>query len=596
MKKWILFLFVLVYSGLSAQHISSSRIVDWSHAGYPGTIPDSIVVTDITSFGGVGDGVTDNAVFISNAISSLNGNRGVIYFPPGNFLIQSTLNLPDSIILRGASSDSTHLVFDFGGAVGNCINISGSTNFAFTNVISGINKGSTSLVVSDTVGFVSGDYIELQEDNGTWDTQPISWAANSVGQIIPVNSVSGDTLFFSEPLRIKYDTALNIQVRKFIPAKEVGLECLNMYRRDSVSSGFCVNIYFDHAVNCWVRGIESSLSIGSHIELDASSHIEITGSYVHHALAYDGTSTHGYGIALNKHSGECKLENNIMRHLRHSFSLQCGANGNVIAYNYSIDPNRSEPIANLGADISMHGHFSFANLFEGNIVQNIQLDQTWGPSGPFNTFFRNRAELFGIFMTSGTVNSDSENFVGNEITNMGFLMGNYTLYGNGHFEYGNNVRGTTTPGGTTSLTDSSYYLSSVPGFWNAGSFPSIGEPNVFGSGSNPARNRYLSGANFTTCSESRIMGIQPDEFSSDDVSVFPNPSHDYLNIEIHHPSGADVRILLTDLLGRKQIEKKFSTGNSKNIVLNLSGNLSHGIYFLSVQTGKIVDTRKIVLN
>ena len=154
---------------------------------------------------------------------------------------------------------------------------------------------------------------------------------------------------------------------------KVGIKLLNISREDSVHAGFCINIYFNYAVNCWIRGIESSKSIGSHIEADASSNIEITGSYIHHCFEYDGTSTHGYGITLFNHTGQCKVENNIMRHLRHSFSMQCGANGNVIAYNYSLEPNRSEFPANYGADISMHGHYTFANLFESNIVQNLQI-------------------------------------------------------------------------------------------------------------------------------------------------------------------------------------------------------------------------------
>src|SRR5205085_4353518 len=99
--------------------------------------------------------------------------------------------------------------------------------------------------------------------------------------------------------------------------------------------------------------------------------------------------------------------------------------------------------------------------------------------GPLNTFFRNRIELYGLVMTSGTMQSDSQNFVGNEIPNTGAFMGMYTLYGAGHFEYGNNVRGVITPTGTTNLPDTSYYLSSQPSFWNIASpFPSIGEPNV----------------------------------------------------------------------------------------------------------------------
>src|SRR5690242_7916111 len=128
-KNILLIVFVFFITGSKAQTIPSSRTVDWSHAGYEGAIPDSAATVDVTTFGAVGDSTTDNYSFVLNAINSLNGNRGVIYFPPGNYLMQTGFSLPDSVILRGASSDSTHLIFDFAGAAGNNINISGSLSF-----------------------------------------------------------------------------------------------------------------------------------------------------------------------------------------------------------------------------------------------------------------------------------------------------------------------------------------------------------------------------------------------------------------------------------------------------------------------------------
>ena len=71
-----------------------------------------------------------------------------------------------------------------------------------------------------------------------------------------------------------------------------------------------------------------------------------------------------------------------------------GANGNVFAYNYSLDPYRSEDPHDAGSDMLLHGHYPFANLFEGNIGESIIVDDTWGPAGPYNTFFRNRADLY----------------------------------------------------------------------------------------------------------------------------------------------------------------------------------------------------------
>lgn len=577
------FLFFLFSQATFAQVIPAERFTDWSGAGYPDSIPDPATVLDVTSFGAVGDGVTDNFSAVSSAINALNGAQGVIYFPAGNYLIGSTLNLPDSTILRGAGSDSSHLIFNLNGTIGNAINITGTISVNQVSVLGGHQLGSNNIKVADTASFTAGDYVEIFQENGSWDTQPVSWANQSVGQILKLNAVSGDTLFFEKPLRLSFDSTLNIRVQKISPAREVGIECLQISRFDSVHTGVCLNIYFNYAVNCWVRGVESSKSIGSHIEADACSNIEITGCYIHHCFEYDGTSTHGYGITLFKHTGQCKVENNIMRHLRHSFSMQCGANGNVIAYNYSLEPNRSEFPANYGADISMHGHYTFANLFESNIVQNLQIDQTWGPTGPRNTFFRNRVDLYGILMSSGTVESDSQNFVGNEITNTGAFLGNYAITGSGHFEYGNNVKGTTTPSGTSSLNDSSYYLTSQPSFWiNSGTWPSIGYPNAISSGNIPARDRFMSGTGFTVCRQEVTTGFSQNILSGSEISVFPNPVNNELNLAVSEAISEKVLIRIVDLCGKIIYTSHQNLTAGKNKITDFHA--QPGIYHLSITT------------
>src|SRR4029078_3990435 len=130
--------------------------------------------------------------------------------------------------------------------------------------------------------------------------------------------------------------------------------------------------------------------------IETSSHVEISGCYFHDSYLYDGASTHGYGIVVYTHACANKIEDNIFRMLRHAMICKQGANGNVFGYNYSRETNRSEAIADYAADICLHGHYAFANLYEGNIVQNLQIDQAWGPSGPYNTFFRNKVENYGI--------------------------------------------------------------------------------------------------------------------------------------------------------------------------------------------------------
>ncbi len=577
------------YVSVHAQTIPDSRTADWENSGYPGPIPSSSNIADVTSFGAVGDGITDDVTAIYDAINSLNGRRGIIYFPPGNYLVGLTINVPDSVIFRGASSDSTHVIFNLNNAPGNGFNISGSLNTAPVSVVSGANRGSNAIVVSDASSYNAGDFAEIMENNGAWDTQPSPWADNSVGQILRITRVSGDTLFTESALRIDYDLSLAARVRKIIPAREVGIECMNISRADAPATGVCYNIYFNYAANCWIRGVESSISVGSHIEADASTNISIRGCYIHHSYLYDGVSTHGYGITLFAHTGQCRIENNIMEHLRHSFSMQTGANGNVIAYNYSVDPFRTEIPNDASADISLHGHFPFSNLFEGNIVQNIQIDYTHGPSGPFNTFFRNRADGYGIVMSSGSYQSDSMNFAGNEVTNSAFLHGNYTLAGGAHFNFGNNIKGTITPAGTGPLPDSSCYLQGLPSFWTSTSFPVIGIPNTISSGSIPAKDRYSSGSYMTDCDDDVTIGI--DLVNVDGINFFPNPASAQIKIEGLELMSA-YSISLKDLQGKVLIKKNLN-GNIHGYTLDFPEGIAKGIYLLEINLANKKIVKKI---
>jgi hypothetical protein len=271
--------------------------------------------------------------------------------------------------------------------------------------------------------------------------------------------------------------------------------------------------------------------------------------------------------------------------------LQTGANGNVIAYNYSFDPYRSEAPTNLGADISMHGHFPFSNLVEGNIVQNIQLDYTHGPNGPYNTFFRNRAELYGLLMTSGAVQSDSQNFVGNEIPGLPPFNGFYTLYGAGHFEFGNNIRGTITPAGTSPLPDSSYYLSGLPNFWTSTLFPTVGIPNIISTGTIPARDRFLSGQNLTDCDDDITIGIK--KINLPDFNFYPNPASNAISITFKYSSDHFIASL-KNINGKVIAQKSFS-GYNQEYVFNLPEHISEGIYLLEIKIKENTIVKKIVI-
>src|SRR4026209_3034448 len=113
------FLIIITYSAWP-QVIPSSRRVDWTLAGYHGSIPVYPVVKNITDFGGSGNGITVNDPALQNAIASLNNQNGVIYFPAGTFLFNSPVTLRSGLVVRGAGATNTTLQFNLAGS-GNLI-------------------------------------------------------------------------------------------------------------------------------------------------------------------------------------------------------------------------------------------------------------------------------------------------------------------------------------------------------------------------------------------------------------------------------------------------------------------------------------------
>lgn len=603
MKRSLLIVFINLFSLLLfSQNLPNSRKVDWSKAGL-NYIPEIEKTYNVLDYGADSTGVIPVDSIITLLMDSTSSKMGCIYFPAGTYLVSRPIILQDSLVLKGAGSDSTFLNFDFNNLTNHGFTISRSQSTSFVKVLHGFEKGSTTLVIDTVVGIVNGDHVEIQQENGAWDTSPASYAEDVVGQIMKVTGINANEISFDTPLRIDYDTSLNLGIRKVNLIQDVGIECMKISRIDTPSNPGAYNINFNFASNCWVKGIESNRSMGSHVMIANSIDISVTGSYFHHSYIYDGSGTRGYGVTIRKHAGNCLVENNSFQFLRHAMMVKEGANGNVFAYNYSIEPNRSEPISDFSGDISIHGHYSFANLFEGNIVQNIIVDHYWGPSGPYNTFLRNRAELYGLLVLADPNPTNYLNFLGNEVTSNQPLMGLYQLDGSNHFEYGNNIKGTITPAGTDMLQDSSYYLSGKPRFWESSiPWPSIGYPNPLNSASIPAKERFLNNSLKTVCTlpsvDSTVDSTNTvidyiDNKSINSIEVYPNPFHDSFSLFFDIDEAAKSQIQLFDITGKLIEELEIMVKPNQTINLKPKNALS-GVYLLKVKTQQQVFERQLV--
>jgi len=568
-------------------HAQTYRLekTNWQDAGYQGAKPVFSRVVDLLQYGADPTGTLSSNTALTNAVSALNGQAGVILFPAGTYYFDAAVNINrDSIVFRGAGHDSTLLRFDLGRQVQNLITIEGSLSTTDSALLtsSGI-KNALSVAVSNATAFRPGDWVVLNMNDQAFMTS--SWAYGSLSQTMQVQSVSGNNITFSSPLRFNYAATNRPVIRKIIPRQQVGFECLKLQRLDA-TAGQSSNLVFDRAVNCWVNGIESDTTNFAHIEINRSAHIDVTNSYLHHAFAFGGNGQ-AYGVLLQFGSNECKVEANYFKRLRHSMLLQAGANGNVLGYNYSVDPFWTEPSLpdSSAGDIVLHGNWAFMNLAEGNFIRNIVIDDSHGKNGPFNTFLRNRADGFGIFMNFNPP-TDSVQFVGNEITNT--LIGLNFLQGAGHFTYGNNYRGTITSG-SAAIPDTSLYLlpgqrPPCPGSYDA--WPVVGRPGGYNTGTIYAKARVIAGQTAAcSCPLPGSSHIRNNSLSMEWV-VYPNPADE--QIELRLTSGRADRVEIHSMDGRL-----LHTYQQPAATLDIR-HLSPGIYLVRVLSGSEVGTKRFI--
>lgn len=446
---------------------------------------------------------------IQNAIDNASGTT-IIYFPGGRYLIQEQIDLikdgstnNSNIIFQGAGPEVTFLVFAVG-PDNNCFKISGRTLTADATINNGISANDMSFT-SSSMTFTAGEWIQIHETtdesyhNGV--TYPIK-PTGDIGQITQVTS-SGNNPDIKDEASKDYSTLAQygLRVRKIDPITNIGIENLTIRRIDSQSSSNSLgaNIRFEHAVNCWVKGVHSEYTSLHHITIDHSSHIEVSGCVIHHADSYQEGSW-GYGIILSNSSTNCLIENNIFYHLRHSMAAVRGANCNAFAYNYSTDPYATwQGIPYSDSDLVLHGRFPFANLVEHNNVDQIEADDVHDWNGPLNALVRNKVES-EINLSYAPITAA----LGCEVEHNKFDIGTNTTfsveeYGFGYGAWKSHQDMEGLDRSLFVLNDVSYYYSAAPDFVvDAGfQFPSIGpvatgydNPHSYNHNI-PARQRYL---------------------------------------------------------------------------------------------------------
>ncbi len=569
--------------------IPSTQRITWT-PGIDGGIPNitSPVVNVVTDYGADSSGTSDSHDAIQSAINSLGSGGGVVYIPHGTYKINGSLKLGyNGIVLRGDGPDKTKLYF-YDPTTKACIEVLYYGRGDWQGV-SGYTKDTTTLTVDDGSQFTVGEFAEIQQVNDPevmytdpkWDQ---SWAANAVGQLLEVTAVNGNEVSFKTALHIDFSSSLDPQIRPQRFVTNSGIEDLYIEMKTNTDVS---TILIKNSAYCWVRNIESYHTKRCHVAGESAIGIVVRDSYFHRSYDYGGGG-HGYGVSLGLHCTDWLVENNSFDSLRHAMMTHIGANGNVFGYNYSQNILQGDGETDLNEgweppDISLHGHYSFMNLYEGNSVNEVGISDYWGPSGPGNTIFRN---LVKVNESHDGISYHDHSQYQNVIGNSCYVIRDADNNSSNNLEHGNVIDGTVVWDSNISDRNlpNSYYLTSKPDFLDSISWPVYG-PDVGFSQKLPAQSRLESSPVFVQARTQR---------RANDINIYPNPFNTTTTITVNSISDKGVlKIYNTtgELIKSYPVDQ---TGLNK-IVFHAE-RYGRGVYFvIFLSDGKIVAREKMIL-
>ena len=349
-----------------------------------------------------GDGAQDATAGIQAAINGCPSGQ-VVQLSAGNFKVGGTTEIviDKSITLRGAGATRTFLRKSTSNT--NAIIQIGEpwipSEAGSTNLTANAPKGATSVQVASASGISVGQLVVLTI---LTDSSYVTWGAQAevqpggegrgwftrydrpIGQMLEVASISGNTISFTTPLHIAFDTAHTAQLTRYsVPAtKYAGLE--DLYVRGGMND----NIAMRYAMYSWLRSVESDWSNGESIGLNACFRCVVRDSYFHDTPNPTPGGA-GYMLSFAWYTSDTLVENNIFMNANKVMVMRASGGGNVIGYNYfdngwvQYAPGWVE--TGINASHLTCPHFE---LFEGNQAFNADGDNTWG-GAVYITYFRN---------------------------------------------------------------------------------------------------------------------------------------------------------------------------------------------------------------
>jgi len=467
----------------------------------------------------------------------LNGLREptIVYFPPGTYRFTGITMREGNFIIKGAGPDQTIFRPPQDGKFFELLGKGGwyewndrGKPFLPRQVTADVPAGATVVPIAGPAGLAVDDTVIVVENLDRWSYPA---AKRGRGGIFVIAKVEPDQITLNLPLTLGLEKVgpdeKNAFVAKIDPVQNVGFEGFSVVMPEQRGRKGPI-LHIKRSRNVYVRNVETFNPYGHHVMVAYSHRVVVEGCLFDEAKEKGGGG-YGYGVNLRDLTTLCKIENCVLKDLRHFLATEVGANYGIYAYNYSIDrlrdlgnsPNASkEKFRNqkwlrtkamngvttgfVTADTVAHGNFPHHILLEGNVFYNACVDVSHNINGP-HFLFRNKAlgqpKYYGWWQESCGITIMGENddqvVVGNVLANDSKILlhkhraprlPENTLIA------GNVVKGETDWGPMPADTKlpRSLYLKEKPSFWPEDlAWPPFG-PDVPESGQNklPAQLRY----------------------------------------------------------------------------------------------------------
>lgn len=328
---------------ISAKNAGTEPILpDFSYSGYHyfskpvPNVTDSIF--NVTDYGAIPNDLVSDQLAIQRAIDDAERNgRGIVFFPPGEFLVNTGTdhNTPitireSNIILRGSGSRE-------GGTIIRQVNYMPPTNpeqlwtspymFQFTpintsdrllcRVTNDAGRETFWLTVDDASDLKVGQWVTLYMNSvsaisdflSPYQTEP-NWSTMRTNGIQirekhSIAEIDGNHIRLREPLHADVKAKYGYTIREYQHIEEVGIEDISfhgtwldefVHHKDAIHDGGWSLVEMNRCVNAWVRRVSfvhcnRALHVGSSTAVSIY-HVTQAGNKGHSSIASNG----GYGV------------------------------------------------------------------------------------------------------------------------------------------------------------------------------------------------------------------------------------------------------------------------------------------------------------